>query len=335
MRSFIIQAAVVISILITGCGASTMSFNSMVPAPLTVSPTIETIVIVDRAMPDPEKPQQGILAEGAATRDRAARQHVLDGLRESMGNTTRFSVVRATEEYIGSTTGTEFPEPVSPAVIKLLAGRYNADAVVALETYNSDFIPTGGTLTEGMLLPNLSAQGIASVQCGFRMYTSTEGIPIDEFRFVHRMDWKAGGNIISGTLNALAVRSEAINSASLSAGIMYGQRITPGWIRISRDYFRKGGGNQDLAEGARMMQLNDWNRAIASLTRATETGKRKARGRAAHNLAVVHEILGNLEEAKEWTTVAWGRYREKKSRNYGNILTRRIIEQENLREQMR
>ena len=73
-----------------------------------------------------------------------------------------------------------------------------------------------------------------------------------------------------------------------------------------------------------MMQLNEWDQAIAALERAEKSGNRKDRGRAAHNLAVVYEILGDLELAKEWTTVAWGRYREKKSRDYGYILTRRI-----------
>lgn len=83
-----------------------------------------------------------------------------------------------------------------------------------------------------------------------------------------------------------------------------------------------------------MMQLNDWDKAIADLKSATETGNRKARGRAAHNLAVVYEILGDLETAKEWTTVAWGRYKEKKSRDYGYVLTNRINEQAYLKRQL-
>jgi hypothetical protein len=84
-----------------------------------------------------------------------------------------------------------------------------------------------------------------------------------------------------------------------------------------------------------MMQLNDWDKAVEALTNATKTGSSKARGRAAHNLAVVNEILGNLTEAKEWTTVSWGMYKEKKSKEYGYILTNRIIEEENLRDQIR
>jgi len=84
-----------------------------------------------------------------------------------------------------------------------------------------------------------------------------------------------------------------------------------------------------------MMQLNDWDKAIVDLTRATESGKTKTRGRAAHNLAVIYEILGDLQTAKEWTSEAWGRYKEKKSRDYGYILANRIIDEENLKNQLK
>ena len=83
-----------------------------------------------------------------------------------------------------------------------------------------------------------------------------------------------------------------------------------------------------------MMQLNDWDKAIEALSNALETASRKDKGRAAHNLAVVYEILGDLDRAKEYTTLAWGRYKEKKSRDYGYILTRRINDRAVLENQL-
>jgi len=49
---------------------------------------------------------------------------------------------------------------------------------------------------------------------------------------------------------------------------------------------------------------------------------------------VVYEILGDLDQAKEWATTAWGVYKNKKSRDYGYILTLRIQERERLRQQL-
>lgn len=89
-----------------------------------------------------------------------------------------------------------------------------------------------------------------------------------------------------------------------------------------------------MAEGARMMEANDWDHAIEALNRALENGHRKIKGRAAHNLAVVYEILGDLEKAREYARMAWGKYKIRKSRNYGFLLNERIKEQELLEYQL-
>ena len=72
--------------------------------------------------------------------------------------------------------------------------------------------------------------------------------------------------------------------------------------------------------------VNDWDAAKEALLQAVDTGHRKTRGRAAHNLAVVFEIEGNLAEAKEWAQAAWGRHKNKDSRDYLYDLNRRIDE---------
>ena len=81
-----------------------------------------------------------------------------------------------------------------------------------------------------------------------------------------------------------------------------------------------------MAEGARMMEVNNWDAAIESLTRAYNTGRRKTKGRAAHNLAVINEILGQNEKALEWAQAAWGKHKNRKSREYADILRQRINE---------
>ena len=84
-----------------------------------------------------------------------------------------------------------------------------------------------------------------------------------------------------------------------------------------------------------MMEVNDWVSAKSALLIAVESGrKRKIKGRAAHNLAVVHEIEGNLEEAKSWAQIAWGKYRNKDSRDYLYDINQRINEVQILDQQL-
>lgn len=322
-------------LLLTGCGASRISFNVLTPAPITVPKDIQTIAIIDRSLPENTDLNrlESILTMEGPKQDRLARQNVMEGLKLSLNSATRYNVIVTNEMFIGSSRGSLLPEPLPWNLVDEMAAKYSADVIVCLEAYDSDFVIASAKLPSKDS-PGAGAGGVANVNCGFRMYWPARRSIADEYKFSHSMAWNAGGPAILAALNTIKVKNEAINNASREAGLAYGQRITPTWYRISRDYFKRGGGNPDLQAGARMMQLNDWDRATELLKKAAETGNRKARGRASHNLAVVYEILGDLQTAKEWTVSAWGVYRERKSKDYGYILTNRIIEQENLKNQL-
>ena len=331
-----IFVALIVMVTLSGCGAARMSFNVLTPAPITIPQDIQTIALIDRSLPENTdlNKLEAILTMEGPKQDRAARQQVMNGLNQSLSSETRYNVIVTDEMFVGSSSGNNLPEPLPWDLLTDMAAKYNSDVIVTIETFDSDFIITGAKLPS-MDSPGAGAAGVATVRCGFRMYWPAERWLMDEYMFSHDMTWSSGGPAILAAINTVKVKNGAINDASWEAGISYGQRVTPTRYRISRDYFKKGAGSNDLAAGARMMQLNDWYKAIVDLEKATETGRNKARGRAAHNLAVVYEILGDLTTAKEWTTVSWGRYKEKKSRDYGYILTNRIIEEENLKRQLK
>ena len=234
----------------------------------------------------------------------------------------------------GSGAGRSFPEPLAWDKVEALCKQYKVDALVSLETFDSDWIVTNGTKKKADGGIQIYARGVATVNCGFRLYDPSKKTIADQYHFSHNETWETGGGSIMAAVGALMNKNAAIQDASFKAGIVYGERITPSWIRIDRDYFRKSKHDPYLAEGARMMEVNDWDRAIEALGKAVDTGHPKTKGRAAHNLAVVYEILGNLEEAKKWASEAWGRYGEKRSRDYGYQLNRRINEQRVLDQQL-
>ncbi len=323
--------------LLTGCGASRhIYFNAQVPAPYSIPQSIKSLAIIDRSIPENEELNilEGILTGEGIKQDKLATQVVLDGLNQSLKNSTRYDVIRTTEKMKGSGSGRTFPDPLDWNKVTGLCKKYKVDALVSLETYDSDFIVTNGTRKKGEQGIEIYARGVATVNCGFRLYDPVNRDIMDQYHFSHAENWETGGNSIIAAVGALLNKDAAIQKASFAAGIVYGERITPSWVRIDRDYFRKSKGDANLAEGARMMEVNDWDRAIEALERAVETGHIKTKGRAAHNLAVVHEILGNLEEAKIWASDAWGRYGNKRSRDYGYLLTRRINEQRVLEQQL-
>jgi hypothetical protein len=166
------------------------------------------------------------------------------------------------------------------------------------------------------------------------MYDPESKSIVDQYQFSHQESWGSGQLSIEAAINGLISKSAAVKEASYEAGIQYGRRLSPTWYRVSRPYFKKSKGDDVFAEGARMMEVNDWYAAKEALFQAVENGHRKTKGKAAHNLAVVCEIEGNLEDAKGWAQEAWGKYKNKKSKDYLYDLNRRINQAARVDQQM-
>jgi tetratricopeptide (TPR) repeat protein len=325
----------ILVILCIVCSAADITFRAMLPALVEVPKHIKTIAIIDRSVPDDgirNRIEAGLTLEGIG-QDKLGTQTAIDGVNAMLQNSVKFAVIRTNEAMIGQDViSAAFPEPLLWSKIEEICKKYEADAVIALEIYDSDFIITGGKA--GIPGKGLAAHGVATVKIGFRFYDLGDGTIIDEYLFTHRMNWDAGGGNILEAVTSVMWKNDAIRKASYDAGYMYGQRISPSYYYITRHYYRRCKRDYDLAEGARMMEANDWDHAIEALNTALENGHRKTKGRAAHNLAVVYEILGDLEQAREYARMAWGKYKSRKSRDYGFILNERIKEQELLEYQL-
>lgn len=305
--------------------APTMNFNVIIPALIDVPDHIKVAAMIDRTRVEDEASNviEGVLTGEMIGEDKLATQILMDGVHAMLQHAATVSLKRTTEVYPGgSPFSAAFPDPIPWEEIELLCKKYQADAIVAIEKFDSDFI----------IVPGVNQT--ATVKAGIRMYDPASKSIIDQYQYSHQESWSAGPLTLETALNGLISKNAAIKEASYEAGIEYGRRLSPSWYRISRKYYRKSKGDHVFAEGARMMEVNDWDAAREALFLAVENGKRKTKGKAAHNLAVVFEIEGNLEEAKAWAQEAWGRHKNKKSRDYLYDLNRRINEMARVDQQL-
>ena len=305
--------------------APNMNFNVIIPALIDVPDHIKVAAMIDRTLVDDEASNviEGVITGELIGEDRLATQILMDGVHAMLENAATVSLKRTTEVYPGgSPFSAAFPEPISWEEIESLCDKYQVDAIVAIEKFDSDFI----------IVPGVNQT--ATVKAGIRLYDPTQKSIIDQYQFSHQESWSSGPLTLETALDGLISKTAAIKEASYEAGIEYGRRLSPSWYRVSRPYFRKSKGDDVFAEGARMMEVNDWHAAKEALYHAVENGHRKTKGKAAHNLAVVFEIEGNLEEAKGWAQEAWGKYKNKKSRDYLYDLNRRINEMARVNQQL-
>ena len=308
MRSIKIISLAVFIFLI--CGAADIRFQALRPALINVPNHIQNLAVINRSETTTGVLEKVVTAE-LPHESKIASQAAIDGFAGFLQDAKRFTIIRTGKTLSKKDRPGAFPDPLTWDEVAKICHEFKTDGLVALEVFNSDYIiPTNMVI----------------VTTGFRLYDLRERKIVDQELYRHETYWKAPVNTIAGAINRLVEKDKVINDASYKAGVIYAQRLSPTWFPVVRTYYKKSKGDPNLRIGARMMEVNNWDEAIAALSEAVNSRKRKTRGRAAHNLAVVYEILGDLDTAKAWAQDAWGKYRNKDSKNYSYILSRRMTE---------
>ncbi len=317
------------------------------PAPVTVPGHVQKIVLVDRTKPQSEGLAilEGIITGELPFEVRNAVQATLSSLQMSLNSSPRFQIVRATERLPGGIFGQIFPNPLDWYTVEQLANRYQADAVLTLENFSSDFVVTEKqqlikkTVTEGKTtrqieVPGWYLEGVANVSAGFRLYDPKDRNIIDQQRFENRNLWSAEGETKTQALALLISKAEATRMVGELAGAGYARKIAPMYVQINRGFFPKSKTNPAVALGAKLAEVDQWAQAIQTWEEALPAADEESGGMLAFNIAVGYEVLGSLDLAKEWAGKAYTEYGLKKGRNYVRTLNGLINQQILLEQQM-
>jgi hypothetical protein len=319
----------------------------LVPAPVNVPTHVQKIVLVDRT-----KPQSGGFAilEGIITGElpfevRNSIQATLSSLQMTLNTSPRFQLVRANERLTGGFFGQIFPTPLDWNTVNRLAEAYQADAVLSLENFSSDFIITDQqktikkTITDGKTtrqieVPGFYLEGVSTVSAGFRLYDPRERNIIDQQRFEKKNLWSAEGETKAQALALLISKADAARIVGEMAGTGYAYKIAPMYVEIHRGFFPKSKTDPLVAKGARLAEVDRWEEAIDLWTMAISDTDEKSAGMLSYNIAVGYEVLGSLDLAKEWAGRAYTDFGLKKGRSYVTTLNNMIRQQNALEKQL-
>jgi len=280
----------------------------MRPAQVTIAPHIKKVAIVNRTIPENKVANvvEGFLTGEFPGQDKQNIQAAMGGLQENLRNSPRYEMILTNEELKGSGSGGSFPVPLQWSLINELSQKYKADAILAIETYDSDFIVTKGSKK-----------------------TIT-----DQYHLNRNNRWYAKGNSIQDAVVQLIDSKAAIQRVSHMTGLAYGARISPTWYTVEREFYKKSKKDASFTIGSRRAQVNDWNGAADYWLKATQSHNAKLAGKAAFNLALAYEVLGDLDNAKIWVTKSYTDFGNKKARRYASILDNRQWEAQKLAQQL-
>lgn len=325
----------------------TTSLQVLQPAQMTLPEHITTVAMIDRSKPSSgwANVLEGILTGEQIGQDRQCRQMAMNGLTNALTRTPRFLVKSTGIELTGSKTGGSMPHPLDWSEIEKICRDYGANAVVAIESFDSDNVRTAYPETETRkdktgnkyTVTTYKSKMRTSVRIGWRLYDPKSKIILDEYVTDDFLERTGRGDTERLAMNNLPGQLNVTRNVAFNVGIEYGARIAPIYVNISRAYYSKAKGYKDqMRSASRHFVARDIEKATVLWKRviATASNNKKAAGRAAYNMAVASEVNGNLDLALEWAQKAWTEYGNKKARNYIHEIKRRQHDARKVESQM-
>jgi len=327
----------------SSCITSNVVVNIQRPADITVSQDIQNVVVANRSRPSKENLTgnivEGIISgEGIGT-DRRGAEFCIDGLINMLDNSERFTLKNTDGIELKGTGTASFPIPLEWDIVQSLCDPYDADALIVLATFDSDsrsYVGNPVTRTrkkKGVKVKTLRypAYREITIESGWRIYDLKNKKIIDENKFTEYKEFSAWANSPKEAQMSLLSQGSAIRESGVFAGKQYGFRISPIWIKARRTYFK--GKHDDLKLAKQYVEKGDWDSAITIWKDLVNSADEKIARRSAYNMAIASEIKGGLDAAIEWAKKAKN-LGEKKAYNYINVLNRRKIDKEKLKQQL-
>ena len=340
-RYFIFSILVVVGL--SSCTTSSVLVNVQRPADITVSQDIQNVLVVNRSRPSKDNLAgniiEGFISGEGMGADRKGAEYCINGLSNILGNSERFTLKNAGGIELKGTGTSAFPIPLAWNEVKSICGSYGSDALLVLETFDSDsWIRLGTPVTRTRKVKKIKIKELRypatltmSVESGWRIYDVNKKQIIDENKFTEIKEFTAWGNNPEEAQLNLPSKRRAIQESGLFAGKQYGFRIAPMWIKVSRTYYI--GKSDDLKLAKSYVKKGDWDAAIDIWKDLVNNSDEKIARRSAYNMAIASEIKGGLDTAIEWANKA-KKLGEKKAYNYINILQRRKMDEEKLKQQL-
>lgn len=321
------------------------AFHVLEPAAITFPDDVRTLAVVDRSAPANAGEHilgaiEGLVSGEGIGADREAASRVVDELIGELAASPRFDVVVPVRAHDYVESGI-FDTLLSWEQAERICEDAGAEALVALEAIDSDssiHVTSETRVVEEEGQERKVLEFIASrdthVLTAWRVYQPGRRLLLDDVRdFAWTQSWDGTGPSRSAAIGELPNAHDAVMSAAGGVGNLYGQRIAPHYVLVTRAYFAAG--DERLKSARDLVHAELWEEAAAVWQDmvAIEEDPR-LRGRAAYDLALYHEIHGRLEVARTWAQRATAEG-VNRGRGYLSTLNRRIAASHTLDDQMR
>ena len=317
--------------MLTACSTThQLSINTIEPAPVDLSGNIKRIGIINSSIPSERAEYKDRLGQILSTEDQELAKQgtdaAINGLFDELAKDERFEKILLLEDVPEVMKGLSLaPDNTSWNTIETLCRTHEVDAIFTLAYYDTD---TKISLKKTKMQQRDLVRDIVEVKAheitletlienGWRIYDPQNKEVIDEFSFNDQITSSAKGLSPIYALRAITDRKDSVLQKSMNTGSAYGSRLQPSKQVIYRDYYISG--TENLIQADILAQEEDYDGAKSLWKLDVEHSSAKVRARACHNLAVIHELNGDLEAASDWASKSYDHSKIKSTKAYSTL----------------
>lgn len=306
-------------ILVQSCATTQMSVKVTYPPHFSLPDNIKNIALYNRTKVDSSKKNnnaiESILTGEAIAGDLIGTEECLNAFVEEMNRYTSPHAFIPVSHFLSrNKINIHSPEPLTWETIKTLCRKNNCDALMVLETFDTNSDNLISTLFSGV---NMIAGGYIapkqinySVTYSWRLYDTLSMSVIDQYSDQLQQ---------SVTVSPVStVPTSAVRNTGNYIGDNSARKYLPIVVRQDRVIFKRG--NDQMKVAWRKATTNDWTGAMEKWNALSKSVNSKVAGRACYNMALGCEVTGKIDLAKSWAQQAYTDYKVRKARNYLYVL---------------
>ncbi len=281
-------------LIISSCSSfEYLSIDALIPAKHSLQPEIKSVVLVNNALPFRGKEMDKVVINGQTHQldtvwyDDFAK-NVIQSLQDELLARHFFDTVYV-EQSGYYPTGKE----MSLYDIEKIANTYNSEAVITLQSYfyrNRYDIVEYEEGTVGSL--DVSSGMLWSLHNNLTHRMQIEDIEKDT------ISWTEEASNIEGVAKKLPGIKSGLEELSYYVGGKSADLFAPYWERQNRGIYTNG--NYSFMQAADYVRNNKWEEAMKLWELVFDNAHKKTKARAAFNLALGSEVMGDFEGAHKW-----------------------------------
>lgn len=298
MRSILF---ILVAGLLSACGTiNYIGIETFNPAEVTFPENVAKILVVNNAVPQPEDAGYEYMLQGVEqdTCKAKADSALFDACRtlgETMVEASYFNDVLLYHNAVRHDGFAHLDTRLTPDQVAELCDETGADAIISIDRLLFDMKKSVGTLGEGYVMGMIDVQ-IAGVM---RSYVPGRAAPLATIHMEDSIYWTESADYMPILEKILPSADEALRMAGKYIGAKASANFVPHWEKETRWYFT--GMGSRWKEASAYAASEKWDMAEERWKRLFESsGNWKSRARSASNLALCHEMKGELKEAYEW-----------------------------------